>query len=92
MPVLSIINVTYNIGQYFAVFKWYSPTNDEPEVMNYTIALQDDHDDIQSETVSYDVLAYCLYLKYSTNYSITVYATNCKGSGNSTFFTMFEGK
>ena len=91
VPVLTIFNVTYKIEEYFAVLKWHSPRDDGPEVTNYTITLQDEDDVIHSEIVSKDVLECRLYQNYSTKYSFSLYATNCKGSSNSTSFTMFEG-
>ena len=91
MPVLTSINVTYNVAEYSAVLEWYSPRDDRPETTNYTIILQDKHALLYSETVNKDVQNHSFHLKYSTNYSVTLYATNCKGSGNSTFFVMFEG-
>ena len=90
--MLTFVNVTYKIAEYSAILKWYSPSDNGTEAMNYTINTQDDNDVIHSETVSKDVLEYLLHLNYSTNYLVTVHAINCKGSGNSTYFTMFEGK
>ena len=91
VPVQTPVNVTYKIAEYFAVLKWFSPSDDGPEVTNYTITLQDENDVIYSETVSYDVLEYPLYLNYSTNYSVSVFATNCKGTSRSTYQTIFKG-
>ena len=92
MPVLTITNVTYHTAKYSAVLVWYSsPSDNGPEAINYTITLQDHNDVIHFETVSKDVFEYPFYLNYSTNYSVSVYATNCKGSSNITSFTMFEG-
>ena len=70
VPVLTIFNVTYKIAEYFAVLKWHSPSDDEPEVTNYTITLQDEDDVIHSETVSKDVLECRLYQNYSLCYKL----------------------
>ena len=86
-PVLKFVNVTYKIAEYYVTLKWCCPHDDG----NYTITLQDKYDVIHSETVSYDVLEYPLYLNYSINCSVSVYVTNCKGSGNSTYRTLFKG-
>ena len=88
-PVLAYINITYSIAEYSAVLKWSS---NGPEVANYTINFQQENGITYSVTVTKEVLDNILYLNYSTNYSVTAYATNCKGSGNSTSFTMFEGE
>ena len=97
VPGQTSVNVTYKIAEYFAVLKWHSslkwhsPSDDGPEVTNYTITLQDDNDVIHSETVGKDILEYSLYLNYSINYSVSVFATNCKGTSSSTYQTVFKG-
>ena len=91
VPGKTSVNVTYKIAEYFAVLKWNSPSDDGPEVTNYTITLQDEDDVIYSETVSKNILEYPLYLNYSINYSVPVFATNCKGTSRSTYQTMFKG-
>ena len=91
MPLLTTINVTYNIEKYSTVFKWFFPGDGEPQVTNYTITLNNENSVVRSVTVGKDIFDYHLYLNYSTNYSVTLYATNCKGSSNSISLTMFEG-
>ena len=91
VPVQTSVNVTYKISEYFAILKWHSPSDDGAEVTNYTITLQDDNDVIHSETVGKDILEYSLYLNYSINYSVCVFATNCKGTSSSTYQTIFKG-
>ena len=91
VPVQTPVNVTNKIAEYFAVLKWHSPSDDGPEVTNYTITLQDDNDVIHSETVGKDILEYPLYLNYPINYSVSAFATNCKGTSSSTYQTVFKG-
>ena len=79
------------MSEYSLRVQWKPPRDDGGvPIDNYTLSLYSDLS-ILSQTATTDFLELTLTLNYSTNYSITITASNCAGF-SSLSFTIAEGK
>ena len=91
-PPLNVMSVmVYGVSEYSLRVQWKPPRDDGGvPIDNYTLSLYSDHS-ILSQTATTDSLELTLTLNYSTNYSITITASNCAGS-SSLSFNIAEGE
>ena len=91
--LLTYSNATYGIANYSVKVQWEMP-NDAGgmRVDNFTVILHRDKMIIEMTILNANTVEHVLSLNYSTNYTLGVYASNCIGSGNSTFIHFFQGE
>ena len=77
--------MVYGVSEYSLRVQWKPPRDDGGvRIDNYTLTLYSGHS-ILSQTATTDSLELTLTLNYSTNYSITIAASNCAGSSSLSF-------
>ena len=84
-------SVIYGHGEYSLKVQWETPKFDGGvDIKKYTVVLSNG-DDVILEMFTNDTVSDIHHLNYSTNYSLTLIASNC--AGNSTIMlTILEGE
>ena len=90
-PLFTYSNVSYGIGEYSVAVQWQTPSDDDGGVDNYTLILYRDETIIEMSLLNANTVEHYISLKYSTTYTIGVHASNCIGSGNSTYINISTG-
>ena len=92
-PLLTYSNAIYGIANYSVKVQWEIPNDDGGVgVDNFTVILHRDKIIINMTLLNANTVEHFLSLNFSTNYTLGVYASNCIGSGNSTFIHLFQGE
>ena len=91
-PLLTYPDVSYGIGEFSVEVLWQAPSDDDGAADNYTLTLYRDEIIFEMSLLNSNTVEHYVYLNYSTAYTIGVHASNCIGSGNSTYIYIIKGE